>query len=80
MTAEDHLYGDKERFVTAAYRKKLEEQQKWKEEQRRKCARAAGGAAEQAGLADANACVPTISSPPHTCVITDLLPPPQPQI
>jgi coiled-coil domain-containing protein 55 len=33
--AEDHLFGDKERFVTAAYRKKLEEDAKFNEEQRR---------------------------------------------
>ena len=26
---EDHLYGDKEKFVTAAYKKKLEEDAKW---------------------------------------------------
>ncbi len=26
---EDHLFGDKERFVTAAYKKKLEEDKKW---------------------------------------------------
>ena len=34
--AEDHLYGDKERFVTAAYRRKLEEDRKWEEEERLK--------------------------------------------
>ena len=34
--AEDHLYGDKERFVTAAYLAKLEEDRKWEEEERRK--------------------------------------------
>jgi hypothetical protein len=33
--AEDHLFGDKERFVTAAYRRKLEEDAKWKEEQKK---------------------------------------------
>ncbi|CAL8465513.1 g5049 [Coccomyxa elongata] len=27
--AEDHLFGDKDKFVTAAYKKKLEEDQKW---------------------------------------------------
>ena len=27
--AEDHLFGDKERFVTAAYKAKLEEDKKW---------------------------------------------------
>ncbi|KAJ3696736.1 hypothetical protein LUZ61_000441 [Rhynchospora tenuis] len=31
---EDHLYGDKEKFVTSAYRKKLTEQAKWLEEDR----------------------------------------------
>ncbi|KAK3144709.1 hypothetical protein QOZ80_4AG0316770 [Eleusine coracana subsp. coracana] len=33
---EDHLFGDKEKFVTSAYRKKLEEQQKWLEEEKRR--------------------------------------------
>jgi coiled-coil domain-containing protein 55 len=27
--AEDHLFGDKERFVTAAYKRKLEEDKVW---------------------------------------------------
>ncbi|CAN6228196.1 unnamed protein product [Urochloa humidicola] len=31
---EDNLFGDKDKFVTSAYRKKLEEQQKWLEEER----------------------------------------------
>ncbi|KAJ3675509.1 hypothetical protein LUZ60_004551 [Juncus effusus] len=31
---EDHLYGDKEKFVTSAYKKKLAEQAKWLEEER----------------------------------------------
>lgn len=35
--AEDHLFGDKERFVTAAYRRKLEEDAKWKQEQKQLC-------------------------------------------
>lgn len=35
---EDHLYQKEERFVTSAYRKKLEEDKKWQEEQRRRCA------------------------------------------
>ncbi|KAG7674989.1 hypothetical protein Ndes2526B_g07836 [Nannochloris sp. 'desiccata'] len=34
--AEDHLYGNKEKFVTAAYKKKLEEEAKWKAEQKQK--------------------------------------------
>jgi coiled-coil domain-containing protein 55 len=34
--AEDHLFGDKEKFVTAAYRRKMEEDRKWKEEQKKK--------------------------------------------
>jgi coiled-coil domain-containing protein 55 len=33
---EDHLWEDKEVFVTQAYKKKLEEQQLWQEQQRRK--------------------------------------------
>lgn len=31
---EDHLYEDKEQFVTSAYRKKLEEDKKWQERER----------------------------------------------
>lgn len=31
---EDHLYADKEKFVTSAYKKKLAEQAKWLEEER----------------------------------------------
>lgn len=34
--AEDHLFGDKEKFVTAAYRAKLAERQAWLEERKRK--------------------------------------------
>ena len=34
--AEDHLFGDKEKFVTSAYRAKLAEREAWKEEQKRK--------------------------------------------
>ena len=30
---EDHLYADKDRLVTSAYKKKLEEQRKWMEEE-----------------------------------------------
>jgi len=33
---EDAIYGDKEKFVTAAYKKKLAEDQKWLEEEKRK--------------------------------------------
>lgn len=33
--AEDHLFGDKERFVTAAYKKKLEEDQRYVANQKR---------------------------------------------
>ena len=36
VQAEDHLFGDKEKFVTAAYRAKLAERQAWQEEQKRK--------------------------------------------
>lgn len=31
---EDHLYGDKEKFVTSAYRKKLEEEARWTAEEK----------------------------------------------
>lgn len=31
---EDHLYADKDKYVTSAYKKKLAEQQKWMEEER----------------------------------------------
>lgn len=30
---EDHLYADKDKFVTSAYKKKLAEQAKWVEEE-----------------------------------------------
>lgn len=33
-STEDHLYADKEKFVTSAYKKKLAEQAKWMEEER----------------------------------------------
>jgi len=35
---EDHLFEDKEKFVTSAYRRKLEEDQKWVDEQKIRCA------------------------------------------
>lgn len=38
---EDHLYGDKEKFVTAAYRAKLEEDAKWAKEEKLREAREA---------------------------------------
>ena len=31
---EDHLFGDKEKFVTAAYKKKLQEDQQWLAEEK----------------------------------------------
>ncbi|XP_010557438.1 PREDICTED: nuclear speckle splicing regulatory protein 1-like [Tarenaya hassleriana] len=31
---DEHLYADKDKFITGAYRRKLEEQQKWMEEER----------------------------------------------
>ena len=34
---EDHMFGDKEKFVTAAYKKKLQERQLWEAEQKLKC-------------------------------------------
>lgn len=33
-SAEDHLFGDKEKFVTSAYKKKLEEDKKWLAEEK----------------------------------------------
>ena len=33
-SAEDHLFGDKEKFVTAAYKKKLEEEKQWLAEEK----------------------------------------------
>ncbi len=35
--AEDHLFGDKDKFVTAAYRRKLEEDKLWQTEQKKRC-------------------------------------------
>lgn len=34
--AEDHLFGDKEKFVTAAYKKELQERQLWEARQKLK--------------------------------------------
>ncbi|CAG9463019.1 unnamed protein product [Pedinophyceae sp. YPF-701] len=36
QAAEDHLFGDKEKFVTGAYRKKLEEDKRWLAEQEKR--------------------------------------------
>lgn len=36
QAAEAHLYGDKEKFVTGAYKRKLAEDAKWREEERRR--------------------------------------------
>jgi len=47
--AEDHLFGDKEKFVTAAYKKKLEEEKKWKDEQAQKEAEEEMNAADKKG-------------------------------
>lgn len=47
--AEDHLFGDKEKFVTAAYKKKLEEEKKWKEEQAQREADEEMNAADKIG-------------------------------
>ena len=33
-SVEDHLFGDKEKFVTAAYKKKLEEEKQWLAEEK----------------------------------------------
>lgn len=37
--ADEHLYGDKEKFVTQAYREKLIEDRRWEEEEERKAAK-----------------------------------------
>jgi len=34
---EDHLFEGKDKFITSAYRKKLEEDKKWVEDQKQKC-------------------------------------------
>lgn len=34
---EDHLYEGKDKFITGAYRKKLEEDKKWQEAERLRC-------------------------------------------
>ncbi|KAJ9509860.1 hypothetical protein QJQ45_011545 [Haematococcus lacustris] len=47
--AEDHLFEGKEKFVTAAYRKKLEEDKKWAEEQQKKDEEDERNAARKAG-------------------------------
>jgi coiled-coil domain-containing protein 55 len=48
-SAEDHLFGDKDKFVTAAYKKKLEEDQKWLAEERVREAKDARSDAIKAG-------------------------------
>ncbi|KAI7839633.1 hypothetical protein COHA_006632 [Chlorella ohadii] len=47
--AEDHLYGDKEKFVTSAYRAKLAERQAYQEEQKRKKQEEEANAVEKKG-------------------------------
>ncbi|KAK9903590.1 hypothetical protein WJX75_009420 [Coccomyxa subellipsoidea] len=47
--AEDHLFGDKDKFVTAAYKAKLEEDQKWLAAERIREARDAKADAVKAG-------------------------------
>lgn len=47
--AEDHLYGDKEKFVTSAYRAKLAERQAWLEEQKKKKEEEEANAVEKRG-------------------------------
>ena len=46
---EDHLFGDKDKFVTAAYKKKLEEDQKWLAEEKIREARDAKQDVTKAG-------------------------------
>lgn len=47
--AEEHIYGTKEKFVTTAYRKKMEEEQKWKMEQELKKKQEEDAAVEKKG-------------------------------
>ncbi|KAL4428308.1 hypothetical protein ABPG75_002397 [Micractinium tetrahymenae] len=47
--AEDHLFGDKEKFVTAAYRAKLAERQAWLAERKRKEEEEQANAVEKRG-------------------------------
>ena len=47
--AEEEVYGTKERFVTGAYRRKLEEEEKWKVEQARKREEDEANAVEKKG-------------------------------
>jgi hypothetical protein len=51
---EDEEFGDKQKFVTSAYRKKLEEEEKWAYEDRLadKVRRGEGGGGESAGCVD----------------------------
>lgn len=49
---EDHLFGDKEKFVTSAYKKKLQEQQLWQAEQNIRDAKDEEDAAEKRGNMD----------------------------
>ena len=46
---EDHLFGDKDKFVTAAYKRKLEEDQKWLAEEKIREARDAKQDVTKAG-------------------------------
>eukprot|EP00208_Stichococcus_sp_RCC1054_P005459 CAMPEP_0206148508 /NCGR_PEP_ID=MMETSP1473-20131121/36815_1 /ASSEMBLY_ACC=CAM_ASM_001109 /TAXON_ID=1461547 /ORGANISM="Stichococcus sp, Strain RCC1054" /LENGTH=347 /DNA_ID=CAMNT_0053545865 /DNA_START=174 /DNA_END=1217 /DNA_ORIENTATION=- len=46
---EDHLFGDKEKFVTAAYKKKLQEQKLWEAQQKLKDDEDEANAAEKKG-------------------------------
>jgi hypothetical protein len=47
--AEEQVYGTKEKFVTSAYRKKLEEEEKWKVEQEKKKEEEEANAVEKKG-------------------------------
>eukprot|EP00850_Spirogloea_muscicola_P014383 SM000103S09475 [mRNA] locus=s103:100345:102762:- [translate_table: standard] len=51
--AEEHLYGDKDKFVTKAYRQKLAEQKQWLEdERRREAAEAKNDVTKKSDLSD----------------------------
>ena len=60
---EDHLFGDKDKFVTAAYKRKLEEDQKWLAEEKIREARDAKQDVTKAGhMGNFYRCLPLLHS------------------
>lgn len=69
-SAEDHLFGDKEKFVTAAYKRKLEEEKKWlAEEKVREAQEAKDDVVKRGHMGDFYRCLYFLR-----CVTADLLP------